>query len=143
MKLADELKLMQKAWKKSKARNIQKPLPDGPYVVRIIDVRLDRSKTSDRLQVVWVMQVKGGKYKGRVLTRYSGLESESNISFLKTDFKALDVKAPKNIINITKTLEKCIDLKVDISLKTSGQYTNIYFNGIHGADNDNEVESEE
>ena len=82
MKLKDELIALQKKWRKSKARNVQQKLEDGKYIIKIIDTRLERSKSSDRLQIACVGQVVKGRSKGRMIYWYSGLETEENISFV-------------------------------------------------------------
>lgn len=131
-----ELKLLQGKWAKSKARNIMEPVPDGKYVAKIVDNRLERSKSSSRLQVVTVMQIIKGKFEGRMVYKYSGLETENNISFLKTDFKKIGIKLPKNIVNITKTLEETIDKVIAIEIRTKGEFTNIWMNQIESDEED-------
>jgi len=142
MDLHSELKLLQGKWAKSKARNILEPVPDGKYTAKIVDNRLERSKSSNRLQVVTVMQIIKGKFEGRMVYKYSGLESENNISFLKSDFKKIGIGIPKNIVNLTKTLEETIDKVIGIEIKTKGEYTNIWFSQIE-ADDVEETETED
>jgi hypothetical protein len=127
MKLHDELKMLQNTWEKSKSRTILEPIPDGKYQAKIVDNRLERSKSSNRLQVVTVLQITKGEKEGRMVYKYSGLETENNISFLKTDLKAIGLGIPKNIVNISKTLEESIDKVINLEVKTNGEFTNIYF----------------
>lgn len=130
MGIARELKQMQKKWKRSKARSILKPVPDGKYRVRFIDCRLEKSKSSDRLQIAETMQIIKGKYRDRMLYRYPGLESTENISYYKKDLKTLGIKVPKNMVNLTRAIEKCIDLVCKITIRTRGEFTNIFIDEL-------------
>lgn len=147
MKLSQELKALQSKWKKSKARSVQEPLPDGKYDVKIIDARLERSKNTDRLQVVHVLQVINGakkKHKDRIINRYAGIDTESNLGYLKADFKKLEVRVPKNILKLTAVLEETIGLECEITIKTKGEWQNIYFNNLlEEVDEEEDIEDDD
>jgi len=130
MKLHSELKMLQKKWKRSKARNIMEPIPDGKKEAKIVDCRLEKSKSSSRLQVAWIMQIISGKYKDRMVYRYSGLETEDNISFLKADLKKLGIKIPKNIARLERALDAAIGKECKITIKTRGEFTNVWIDEL-------------
>ena len=131
MSIARELRLLQRKWKRSKARNLLKPIPDGNYKCRIIDARIEKSKSSGRLQVVQILQIlRPKKYKSRMLYRYAGLETKGNLGFFKSDLKRLGIKIPKNIINISRSIENTIDLKCSVTVRTRGEFTNIFINRL-------------
>lgn len=143
MSIARELKQLQKKWKKSKAKASQEPVPDNNYQVRIIDCRLERSKNSNRLQVAQTMQVLNGKFKDRIIYRYSGIETAESLGYLKGELRKLDIKVPKNIINLTRTLEEIIGIDCDITVKTKGGFTNTYINSRAEDDIDEDEEDED
>ncbi len=144
MKLKQELRALQKKWKKSKARSVQEPVPDGKYEMKVIDCRIERAKKSSRLQIVWVIQILTGKYKKRIIYRYDGLETENNLGFLKADFKKLGFKLPKNIMKITKIVDDIAGMSFHGQVKTNGEYTNIYINDvIDEEDEEDEDEDDE
>ena len=146
MKISQELKILQKKWKKSKAKNILKPVPDGNYSVRVVDSRLEKAKSSDRLQIAQIMQIQKGKYKDRMLYRYDGLETEENIGYIKGMLKRLEIKIPKKIVKLTSAIEKCIDLECEVTVRTKGEFTNVYINQLTDAieeDEEDEIEEDE
>ena len=144
MKIHDELKMLRKKWRKSKARNITQPVPDDKYKVKVVDSRIERSKSSNRLQAVQILQIIKGKFKDRMLYRYSGLDTAQNISFIKSDLKLLGIKIPKDIMNLSKALESMIDLECKVEIRTKGEFTNIYFQGLLEEEDDaKDVEDED
>lgn len=138
MKLSQELKQLQKQWAKTKASTTGTRIPDGTYDVTIVDARLGRNRNSQKIQVEMVLQFLTKKYRNRTLTRYNTLETESNLKWFKTDLKKLGIVPPKNILNIPKYLEKTIGLKVSITIKSNGNFVNIFFNEVLDGEEDDE-----
>ena len=143
MGMARELKQLQGTWRRSKAKNRLKPVKDGKYTAKIIDARLEKSKNTSRLQVAQVFQIVRGKFKDRMVYRYSGLEDENGISYFKSDLKKLGVKIPKKIVNISRAIEKCIDLTCNITVKTRGEFTNIFIDDLVEEEDEFDEEDDE
>jgi len=67
---------------------------------------------------------------GRTIPRYTGLDTEGGLSWFKADIKALGLKVPKKIVNISRVIEECIGLTFEGQIKRNGDFTNIYINKL-------------
>jgi len=128
--IKDQLKGLSKTWKKTKPKESGgfSEAPDGTYPSVCKQGRLENAKSSGRLQIAWMFRVKKDPQKGRAIYIYTGLETEDNLGWCKGIFLSMGVKPPKNIVNLTDKLEKCLEKDADIVVSTSGQFTNKYVN---------------
>lgn len=141
--ILSQLKGLSGTWKTTKAREggqFQK-LPDGDYEAVCKQARIENSKNSGRLQVAWMHTVTSGSQKGRKNYTYTGLDGDESIAWLKYTITAHGVDAPKNIENLPKYLEKCIEKKVNLTVQTNGQFQNTYVNPFGKSKED--IEDEE
>lgn len=154
--LSKILKSLNKQWKETEAAVIQErvPIPDGDYVAKMLPASVELSKSSNRLQIAWHMEIVNGKKKGKKITNYSGLDNEISISWIKATMNLLGIKIPLKATDIPKTLDKFFkkndDIFVNITVKTSeDSFTNIYINGVLDKEdledltNDNDIDDED
>ncbi len=124
---AKTLSSMQKGWKKAKPRHIGAPVPDDSYPARIESAVIEESKSSGRLQVHWALDIADGDYAGRKVHKFSGMESEDNLSFLQGDIEILELAIPEDIGDLGETLEEALGILLEINVRTRDEFTNIDF----------------
>lgn len=143
MKISSELKSLNKLWKKSEAKAQTDHVPDGSYQVRITENKIGRSK-NERMQIKTVLRILTGPYKNRPIYKYTGMETENNMAWLKMDLKKLGIKLPKNLMHLPELLEGTIDMIINVTIKTNGAFINVYYNDIvEELDNIDEDEDDE
>ena len=103
------------------------PIPDGKYQVRVEAVELTRSKTSDNPMLKWSLRVLGPTHKDRLLWRYNVLLSKENIRWLKTDLHVCGLDLEK-VSDLEANLDRLLDVNLEVTQRTRGESTNIYFN---------------
>lgn len=141
--VAKELKALSKHWKSSEAREKADGVPDGTYQAKVTSAGVNRSKNG-RLQTYYYFKIVAGKQKGRTCSKYDGLETPENISWLKATLKTMGVKVPKDIVKLPDILEKLEDELVVIQVKTNGDFKNVYINKkIDSLDDDIDEEDED
>lgn len=141
MALAD-LKKLQKEWEVAEKRESEfKPIPDGKYLAIIKEGVFEYSK-NNRPQIVWSFEIADGKYKGRKLKKFDGLETKENIEWLKGTMFVLGITIPKKITNLPKALDKFFSenkkVCVDINIVTKGEYANVFVNNLSTLSTDDE-----
>lgn len=102
-------------------------VPDSKYKINIEKVELARSQTSGRPMVKWGLRVLDGEHAGRLLWRNNVLITEENAAWLKKDLKKCGLEIEK-LSDLPNHLERLLDVRMLVSVKTNGEYTNIYFN---------------
>jgi hypothetical protein len=88
-------------------------VPDGKYQVRIHGVRLDRSQKGDPL-IKWDLVVIAGSQTNRHI-------------FKNGDLKTLGLNLAK-FSELQQRLEELLDVTLEVTKRTRGEYTNVYFN---------------
>jgi hypothetical protein len=113
-------------------------LPVGQYRGKILSAVIELSK-KDRLQLVWSIKVTKGDHKGTEVKRFSGLETDKNLAWLKGDFAILGVEVDGDDSNaIAEAGAEVEDLEIIFNVRTKEEYTNIDFVDVvkDGADED-------
>jgi hypothetical protein len=100
-------------------------LPDGKYQVRIDAVRLDRSQKGDSM-IKWDLVVIAGQHSGRHIFKNSVI-THAALPFVKGDLKTLGLELAK-FSDLSGRLQDVLDATLEISKRTRGDYTNVYFN---------------
>ncbi|MGH7143370.1 MAG: DUF669 domain-containing protein [Planctomycetota bacterium] len=100
-------------------------LPDGKYQVRIQKAYLDKSQTGNPM-LKYDLIVLSGPHAGRHLFKNSML-LEAALPFFKADLKALGISLPK-FHDLPNHLNQMIDQTLEVTKKTKGEYSNVYFN---------------
>ena len=103
------------------------PVPDGKYQVNVKRVELTRSKTSDTPMLKWTLEVIGPSCQGRILFRNNLIGSQENINWLKTDLHTCGLDL-KKLSDLQANLVKLLDVKLEVTKRTRGEYENVYFN---------------
>lgn len=131
----DYLQQYEEAFQKSEVnkRNFEE-LPDGKYTVRVDRVELTQSKTTMKPQLVWEFVVTEGRYTGRKVWKYNGLDSEDKIGFLKNDLYQAGLSIDR-LMKLEANLPKLLDRILEIGLKTKetlsfGKIQNVYINKL-------------
>ena len=100
-------------------------VPDGKYQVRIDAVRLDRSQKGDPM-LKWDLVVLSGQHTGRHIFK-NAVITQASLPFVKGDLKTLGLELPK-FSELPNHLESLLDLTLEVTKRTKGEYTNVYFN---------------
>jgi len=100
-------------------------VPDGKYQVRIDAVRLDRSQKGDPM-IKWDLIVIAGQHSGRHIFKNSVI-TPAALPFVKGDLKTLGLELAK-FSDLAGRLEDLLDATLEITKRTRGEYTNVYFN---------------
>ena len=102
-------------------------VPDGKYQVNVERVELGIAKTSGVRMLKWTLKIIAPKHEGRLLWRNNVLSSKANVAWLKTDLHLCGLDLPK-LSDLQANLERLLDVKLEVTKKTKGENTNIYFN---------------
>ena len=100
-------------------------VPDGKYQVRIDAARLDRSQKGDPM-IKWDLIVIAGQHSGRHIFKNSVI-TPAALPFVKGDLKTLGLELAK-FSDLAGRLEDLLDATLEITKRTRGEYTNVYFN---------------
>ena len=100
-------------------------VPDGKYQVRINTVRLDKSRKGDPM-IKWDLIVISGNFTDRHLFKNSVI-TPAALPFVKGDLKTVGLTLTK-FSELQGRLEELLDVTLDITKRTRGEYTNVYFN---------------
>ncbi len=141
--IAKSLKKLSKTWSKTEARTGVQRLPDGDYVAELLSMEVGESKKG-RIQVAEKFKIAKGKYKGKEIMAFHGLESEQNIAFFKGHCEVLGVEIPDDMEDLPQALESFVDDNAEefaLRVKTNdGGYQNI---SVMGASDESGSEDEE
>lgn len=100
-------------------------VPDGKYQVRIDAARLDRSQKGDPM-IKWDLIVIAGQHSGRHIFKNSVI-TPAALPFVKGDLKTLGLELAK-FSDLASRLQDVLDATLEITKRTRGEYTNVYFN---------------
>lgn len=130
--LHEELAALDGVWKDTAAAKSGSNIPDGDYVTKITKMDLGKSKNG-RLQVVTVFTVADGNFSGKELYRFDGLDKEQSISFFKSMCETIGLEYPASMVHLpdaVKAFKDSFDNMVNITMKTKGEYQNLYVKGL-------------
>jgi hypothetical protein len=71
-----------------------------------------------------------GINKGKGGLKTEQLATAQNLSFLKEDFRRMEIEAPEDTKDIPAAVAQMSGLGVEMTVKQSGEYTNFYINGL-------------
>ncbi len=100
-------------------------VPDGKYQVRIETVRLENSQKGDPM-IKFDLEVMSGSQAGRHIFKNSVI-TQASIPYVKGDLKTLGLKLAK-FSELSGRLEELLDVTLEVTKRTRGDYTNVYFN---------------
>ena len=100
-------------------------VPDGKYQVRIDSVRLESSQKGDPM-IKWDLVILSGSQAGRRMFRNSVITAAS-LPYVKGDLKTLGLALTK-FSELKGRLVELLDLTVEVTKRTRGDFSNVYFN---------------
>ena len=100
-------------------------VPDGKYQAQIASVRLEKSKNGNPM-IKWDLIVLSGSHAGRHIFKNSVI-TQGSLPFVKGDLKTAGLNLVK-FSDLSARLEELLDVTLEIVKRTSGEYTNVYFN---------------
>ena len=100
-------------------------IPDGKYQVRVETVRLGTSQNGNSM-VKWDLIVLSGSQAGRHIFKNS-VVTKAAIPFLKGDLLICGVQL-QQFSDLNKRLNELLDVTLEVTKRTKGEYNNLYFN---------------
>ena len=136
------LKAKQSMWAGTTAAAKGGKLPDGEYVGVIEDLEVGKSQQGSD-QVTWKLLITEGDCEGKRKTKWSSLESDKGISYLKRDMEALGLDEPAKIEDLPRALGPAIGKIIRFEVWTNGEFTNVDFMEEIASDGAAEPDAEE
>jgi len=102
-------------------------LPDGKFQVKVHAVRLNKSQNGNPM-LQYDLLVLSGTHTGRHLFKNSVL-TPASMPFFKGDLKVMGIALPK-LSELANHLNAMLDVALEVTKKTKGEYANIYFNKL-------------
>jgi hypothetical protein len=100
-------------------------VPDGKYQVRVQRAALGTSQAGDAM-LKWDLVVLSGQHAGRHVFKNAVITHKS-LPFVKGDLHTLGVQLSR-FSDLPNHLEALLDQTLEITKRTRGEYTNVYFN---------------
>lgn len=114
-------------------------VPDGKYQVRVETVKLAESSKGDPM-IKWDLIVISGDHEGRHVFK-NAVITASSMPFVKGDLKILGLEL-KRFSELPLYFETLLDKRLNITKRTKGEYSNVYFNSLitaSGATDGNDI----
>jgi hypothetical protein len=100
-------------------------VPDGKYHARIESVRLETSQKGDPM-IKFDLEVLSGSHAGRHIFKNSVI-TQASLPYVKGDLRTLGLELSK-FSELSGRLDALLDVTLEITKRTRGDYTNVYFN---------------
>lgn len=100
-------------------------VPDGKYQARVDRVELGQSQNGDPM-LKWNLLVLSGQHAGRRIFKNSVITHKS-LPFVKGDLQTLGLRLSR-FSELPDHLGALLDRALEVSKRTKGEYTNVYFN---------------
>lgn len=100
-------------------------VPDGKYQVCVHGVRLSNSQKGDPM-IKWDLVVIAGSHQGRHIFKNSVI-TQAALPYVKADLQTLGMQLAK-FSDLSGRLEELLDLTLEVTKRTRGDYANVYFN---------------
>ncbi len=100
-------------------------VPDGKYQTRIHAVRLAESQKGDPM-LKWDLVVISGAHTGRHIFK-NAVITNASLPFIKGDLETLGLQLGR-FSDLPNHLDSMLDLTLEVSKRTKGEYANVYFN---------------
>lgn len=117
---------------------------DGRYMAKLVEGRIEESKSSGRLQAVFGWKFQEGEYEGKIKYAYQGLETVDSMRYFGRDLASMGYELPDNIDEIEEILKDAVKsgILAQITLKTKGDFQNVYIRKVYSSDDDTDMEEE-
>lgn len=100
-------------------------VPDGKHQVKVDAVRLDWSQRGDPM-IKWNLLVIAGEHAGRHIFKNSVI-TPASLPYVKGDLKTVRLELAK-FSDLSGRLDELLDVTLEVTKRTRGDYTNVYFN---------------
>jgi hypothetical protein len=100
-------------------------VPDGKYQVKIQTAKLESSQKGDPM-IKFDLEIISGSQAGRHIFKNSVI-TQASLPYVKADLKTLGLELAK-FSELSGRLEELLDVTLEITKRTRGDYTNVYFN---------------
>lgn len=100
-------------------------VPDGKYHARIESVRLETSQKGDPM-IKFDLEVLSGSHAGRHIFKNSVI-TQASLPYVKGDLRTLGLELSK-FSELSGRLDELLDVTLEITKRTRGDYSNVYFN---------------
>ncbi len=108
-------------------------VPDGKYQVKVDMAELTSTKTTGDPMLKWTFVILGPQFAGRKLWKNAVIRGEDSVKYIKGDLAVCGITLPK-FSALPQYTEKLLDLQLEISKQTRGEYSNIYINKLISGD---------
>jgi hypothetical protein len=120
-------------------------VPDDTYEAKI--VKAEYIEKNEKPKYHFEFKVLDGKYEGKSIHKWENLSTPMNLEFLKGDLQTLGVEIPEDMDDedsLNELLGEVVDSEVEVRVRTSGEFTNVYINQVleSGGSEDAETETE-
>lgn len=133
-----DLSHLDETWKNTEVTDDNRSeIPDGKYLCRVEEVELKESKAGKPMLAQRLL-ILDGKYKGRKLFRNSMLVTEENVKYLKKDLITLGIELER-LSDLPNHLNSLLDIEVQVTVKTKGEYQNVWIDKRLGVEDDEDV----
>ena len=102
-------------------------IPDGKYQVNVDKAEITKAKTSGNPLLKWTLKIIGPTNINRLLWNYHILNNPTGQSWLKKDLNLCDIHLNK-LSDLPANLEYLLDVKLEVTVRTRDDSTNVYFN---------------
>lgn len=137
-----------KTWSKAKKRVAEaepafQEFEDGRYEARLVGAKLMQSNAGNT-QIDWSWKFLDGQYEGKVKHSYQQLMTEDNLYYLGRDLERMGYELPDDLTQLPEILADIEKSKPvgSITLKTNGDFQNVYIRKMYTADEEEEAEEE-
>lgn len=100
-------------------------VPDGKYQVVIENAELTESSAGTPM-IKWILRILAPHHQNRLLWRNSVITSKA-IKYIKADLCTCGLRLEK-FSELEDRMSDLLDVKLEITKRTKGDYENIYFN---------------
>ena len=100
-------------------------IPDGKYQVKIDRISIEESKNNN-LMLRYVLKILNGNYTGRLLFKNTMIIPDT-LKYLKQEISICQIEC-KKLSDLQNKLTNFLDIMLEVTKKTKGEYENIYFN---------------
>ena len=140
----EELVKLQDKWSEALAIT-RASIPDDDYLFKLISIKVGFSKNR-RFQAVSKFEVADGTYSGKEILKFDGLVDEVSLGFFKGYCEILGIEITENMSELPDILNEFVEQfsgLITATVKTKGEYTNIYVKGVVETESSEEAEEKE
>jgi len=102
-------------------------IPDGKYHVSVDAAEITLTKASGKPMLKWTLKIRGPRLAGRLLWKNNVIIPGPNLAWLKQDLRTCGLEL-ELLSQLRANLPCLLDVHLEVTKKTVGEHTNIYFN---------------